>query len=481
VIAFALVLFATDAPGPGLDPDAVHYLGAATSLVRHAGYRVPIGSWSAADSTQPLAHFPPGFPTAIAIPEAAGLPPIQAARLVIALSAFASAALLFLLVHAACGPRVAALTVAIAASTPALVGVHLAILSEPLFMALALATIVLVLDDRPWAAGLAAAAASMVRYAGAAIVAGAVLGLLCRPGPWRRRVRAAIAAVLPAAIGITAWTMRATRTAGSDAIRRVGLYEGLAATLGGGLATIADWLAPGTSGLAIRRHAVALALIALALIGAGARRAWRGAPADGRAHRTLIVVGLVAACYAILIVVARALADPAIPFDERILAPLLLLWEVAAVIAAAVWWRRAPHDRMRLVVAAAALCWGLAAVSVSVYDVRAALIDGIDFASADWRESATVGWVRAHGAGAPIYTNWPAAIYFQAGRATHEVPPTLDALTLRRFGDRLARQRGVLVGFRVPSQGMASPDSIAARLRLRPLARYDDGSVWGPP
>lgn len=475
------MLLATDPPGPGLDPDAVHYLGAASALVQHGSYRVPIGTWSGADSTQPLAHFPPGFPTAIAVPIAAGLPAIQAARLIVALSAFASAALLFLLVHSACGARVAAAAVALAASTPALVDVHLAILSEPLFMALALATIILVLDDRPWAAGVAAAAAAMVRYAGAAIVAGAVLGLLCRPGAWRRRVRAAVAAALPAAIVIAAWTMRAARTAGTDAIRRVGVYRGLLASLRSGLSTIADWLAPATSGLAIRTPAIGVALLVLGTIGWRARRAWRGAPADGRAHRTLVVIGLVAGCYTVLIVVARALADPMIPFDGRILAPLLLLVEIAAVIAAAVWWRRAPRDRLRLVVASAVVCWGLASVSESVSDVRAALIDGIDFASADWRESPTVGWVRAHGAGTPIYTNWPAALYFQAARATHEVPPTLDALTLRRFGDRLARQRGVLVGFIVPSPGMAAPDSIAARLRLRRLAAYDDGSVWGPP
>ena len=39
--AFWLVLTVTDPPGPGLDPDAMQYMGAAESLVTGHGYRVP--------------------------------------------------------------------------------------------------------------------------------------------------------------------------------------------------------------------------------------------------------------------------------------------------------------------------------------------------------------------------------------------------------------------------------------------------------
>ena len=39
--AFALALAVTDPPGPGLDPDAMAYLGAAVSLARAGSYDVP--------------------------------------------------------------------------------------------------------------------------------------------------------------------------------------------------------------------------------------------------------------------------------------------------------------------------------------------------------------------------------------------------------------------------------------------------------
>jgi hypothetical protein len=78
-----------------------------------------------------------------------------------------------------------------------------------------------------------------------------------------------------------------------------------------------------------------------------------------------------------------------------------------------------------------------------------------------------------------LYTNWPAALYFNAGRASHDLPDVTDALTLRRFRDRLARNHGVLVAFSAPNSDVAPPDSVARVLGLRQIARFSDGSVWG--
>ena len=88
--AFVLVLAVTDPPGPGLDPDALAYMGAAQSLADHLEYRIPSAAWTSADSTAPLAHFPPGYSSLLAVPVRLGMAPVQAARLVNALAAFAS-------------------------------------------------------------------------------------------------------------------------------------------------------------------------------------------------------------------------------------------------------------------------------------------------------------------------------------------------------------------------------------------------------
>src|SRR3979411_3104814 len=46
IVAFTLVLIITEPPGPGLDPDALQYMGAAESLAAHLEYRVPTAEWA---------------------------------------------------------------------------------------------------------------------------------------------------------------------------------------------------------------------------------------------------------------------------------------------------------------------------------------------------------------------------------------------------------------------------------------------------
>src|SRR5579859_2525529 len=91
-LSFGLVLLGTAPPGPGLYGDSAGYLGAAESLVHHGTLRVPFAPYASADSTAPLAQWPPGFSTAIAGPMLAGLGSVTSARYVIAAAAAVSAA-----------------------------------------------------------------------------------------------------------------------------------------------------------------------------------------------------------------------------------------------------------------------------------------------------------------------------------------------------------------------------------------------------
>jgi hypothetical protein len=136
IAAFALVLTVTDPPGPGLDPDALSYMGAARSLVEHGTYRIPTAPWTSADSTSTLAHFPPGYSTALALPVALGMAAPQAARLVEALAASVTVTTLVFVAGAATTALAGALLGVALLATPAMATVHLSVLSEPLFLAL---------------------------------------------------------------------------------------------------------------------------------------------------------------------------------------------------------------------------------------------------------------------------------------------------------------------------------------------------------
>ena len=104
IVAFTLVLAITDPPSPGIDPDALAYVGSAESFALHGEFRIPTSHWPSRDSTSALTHFPPGYSTAMALPVRAGMAPVQSARLVQATAAFVTVATLAFLVGEATAP-----------------------------------------------------------------------------------------------------------------------------------------------------------------------------------------------------------------------------------------------------------------------------------------------------------------------------------------------------------------------------------------
>ena len=485
ILAFALVLLVTDPPGPGLDPDALSYMGAAESLVAHGTYRIPTAPWTSADSTSPLAHFPPGYPTALAFPVALGMTPPQAARLVDALAAAVTVITLVLVVGAATGMPAGVLLGVALLATPAMATVHLSVLSEPLFLAL-LALILAAMvyaPDRPLRAGIMAALGAMVRYAGVSLVGAVVLWPLTRRGPWRERLRRAMLAAAPAVLLEGAWVVR-TRIAsgGQHAIRHFALYGDLGPTLREGGATLRDWLVPETDAewpvphRAVIALAVAAVLVTIVVLGVRAARA----DTRHRAWRTLRACALLVACYAAVVITSRLLADPAIPFDERILAPLLLLVTTAAAVAIACWWRATDSRLARAAVGVALLGWWGSSASVALDDGRFALDYGSDFAGEQWRYSPLLEWARTSGASHPLYTNWPAAVYFHLHRPSYSLPAADEAEALASFVDTLRRRDGRVLLFGAADADDIVAPSLAAQPGLRVLARTSDGVVLAP-
>src|SRR5690349_11862162 len=188
VLAAVLVIAVTQPPGPGLDPDSASYVGAAQSLARGNGYRVPIAAWWTADSTAPLAHFPPGYPTAIALPMMARVAPVQSARFVNAAAAFIDVAVATLLIAQVSGLVTALIAaLAILVMRPFVLA-HLSILSEPLFLAELVATLAVMVAtttvdgrerlQRVLLAGLLGALTTLTRYAGIAIGGAVVIWML---------------------------------------------------------------------------------------------------------------------------------------------------------------------------------------------------------------------------------------------------------------------------------------------------------------
>ena len=494
--AFWGVIEVTEPPGPGLDPDALAYLGTGNSLAHGHGLRVPSSGWASTDTMAPLVHFPPGFPATIALGITAGATPVNAARFVEAAAAAVTAVSVVLAAGAAGGVIAALMALGIAAFTPAFVMVHAGVLSEPLFLALlALFTWQLSRErrgvdmKRTLVLGALAAGATLVRYAGASLVVAVVLEAWWTVdgtwlATWRLRARRALVAAELPAIVLAAWVITRPHSEDAEKIREVGLYtSGIGTMLLGGLHTAARWLAPGVgSDNATTMAAIAVFAALLALVVRTVRAMRRGAvPAtELRLYRATAIV---LCSYAFVVGASRLLADPGIPLDDRMLAPVFLILSLRIGVALAAFWRESllAHRGIVLLTVGitASWIWGSEDVSAGwVHDFRA---DGGDLAGHEWIASPLVAWAAHAPSGTPLYSNWPAAVWFHTWRATHELPSDLDSGTVREFGAKVGREHGALLSFRARAEDYAPPDSLAVLAGLVAVERWPGGTIWRAP
>jgi hypothetical protein len=491
VTAATGVWLCTAPPGPGLDPDAASYLGAAVSLAHGGGYRVPVTPWPASDTTAPLAHFPPGYSTAIAVPVVFGLTATQGARVVNAVAAFAEIAIAVWLVADAVGLIAGVVLGVVLLVMHALVLVHLSVLSEPLFLAFLVAVlvsmrrVVIAPDEKSLiiaalGGGVAAAGAVLVRYAGVAAVGALVLWVVVRPARLGVRVRRAILAALPSILLLGAWVLHASHTSGAHSIRSFGAYGGMGETLRMGLSTVVGWLVPLTSDDTLPgRPWLALVLVLVLAFTTIRGAACAPRPVAATAIRAAMLLAL---AYLFVLVGSRWFADPGIPFDERLLVPLFLLIVIAAGVAIPFWWEGAPR-RARWIGAILLAAWVGASFRATEDDVSWALENGQDFAQQQWVQSPVLAWARANAPRQPLYTNWPPAVLFHLHRAARELPEiadSTDAEVLRAFVDSVRVRHGVILAFDQPSPDFIGLDVLVRAPGLRPIARFADGTVLGP-
>jgi hypothetical protein len=281
--------------------------------------------------------------------------------------------------------------------------------------------------------------------------------------------------VLPAVILFGAWIARSYLTSGTRSIRTLGTYGSFGDTLAMGFSTLVTWLVPLTPDDTLPGRAwIAMGVLAVLLVVLA-----RGALAARRtpAGRVLAALSTLAICYVAILVASRLLADPRIPFDERILVPCFLLVAMAVAIALAAWWPTARRIA-RGVAALLLVGWLVASFRASENDVEWVLENGSDFAQPQWTASPLIAWARANAARQPLYSNWPAAIVFHLHRAAHELPNDSTPTLLRDFADTVRVRGGIIVAFDQPSPDQIGVTALARAPGLRAVARLADGTIF---
>lgn len=469
-----LALWITRPPGPAIAPDSVSYLGAAVSLSQHGTLRAPFADWDAADSTTALTDYAPGYPLALALPIAVGIAPSTAARWIQALALGASTTLALLLLLDVSGLAGVLLGLPLLVLMPALTDVHLWILSEPLFIACTVGTLAMMTrrPERPLAYGVLAALGNLVRFAGVSLVGAAALWAVTRPGTRRQRVQRGALAVAPGVALHLWWRMR-----GMSPVGGIGgvMTAGLIGTLREGLDTTVAWLVP--AHLPSPWH-LGLAVIVAIVLKAMAWRLWRSPTAASRP--LLCTAGLFSGCYIAMLVAARVLVGPDIPFDSRILAPLFVILAMASAAVLAAGWRDGPVVSRGAIIAAVAL-WCVAAAAHDVDSVRQARRFGLGYESPEWQDSPIASWLRTRGEGLTIYSSDPAGTWTITHRPTRFLPSTLASDTVAAFGAKFRARPSALVSLPPELEPQVPGDSLAAQLGLVIAARTAFGTVWVRP
>jgi hypothetical protein len=464
---------------PGVHGDSVEYLTAAESFRAGGTFTIPITHWSRADSVAELSHFPPGYSAVLSGVMRLGLPPQAAALWVTALAAGVVVAGVGLLVLPF-GLLAATLSAGALLATPVFVRLHLAIWSEPLFMATTM-LLVLALVRRPgvhWLHGLLAAAGLAVRYVGVAgTLAAVVMGGL-RGGTPRERAAAMAQAGLPSLFFVLWWSRRVDTS--GEAIREFGVQAGMDRVVAQLAGLAAEWPIP--RGLMSAVWPGGATLIGAVVLGVGAILVWYASrePEWKQEPRKAVVRSALVymACYLSVVVASRLFADPRIPFDARIFFPVLVLSTVLA-IAAAVSVARSRGRPGWTVLGIVACGWAVAASSEVRQGVTAVNEYGLYFTSVGWADDPVLRWVVDRSAPyATVYSNEPAMIYFLTGRHAKSLP--LIGEDVDAFARQLDRMPGPVV-FIAPSHVTdVAPQLLVDRLAVERVVGSGMAALYLP-
>jgi hypothetical protein len=451
VLGALLVLEINDSPLlPGAHADSVEYMEAARSLVSGGGLSLPMTSWASPDTLAPLSHFPPGPSLAMAsVMRATGVRPDVAALWIMALAAGATLALTFLLVSETEGWLVGFLSAVLVAALPPFVMVHAAIWSEPLYLPLLLLTLILLVrsPQRPGRAGVAAAASVLVRYLGLATVVSVGLWTFRETRSWRKTLVG-----LGPGVGVFLAWFFVTRIRGG-AMRTWGAFRApFSDTVAQLPEMIRFWLVPNLPLLV----AVALLLGVLATH-LGVRRSLRGP------------LWILIATHLGLILGSRLLVDQRIPFDARILLPVLVLLTVPVV---PVLWKRPLIGPLVLLV------WMGWVGSQDVQGIRTAQAVGLYYTDARWLGSGLLPWLDAETGETRIYSNEPGFVAFHLRRTARFLP-----LRTQDLGDflRVWKERpGAILILQPQRPDEWTVDAYLAGLPVEAAFRTRDGVVLLP-
>ncbi len=437
--------------GLGLVNDSATYIGGAQNLLSGHGYVRSSG----AGELKPITHFPPLFSLLLAACAVGGTNLVQAARSLIVVL-FGLDVMLIGLVSYKISRNYpfALLSAALFGFSDTFLGIYSFALSEPLFLTLALLSLLLLAEafDRDkfaWLAlsGFVLGLVYLTRYAGTALWMTVILALVLLLTDWRqplrraqyRQVVALLSGSLPPVIVWTAYTMVSGSEVGN---RQIAWHPVSLQALFEAIKNLLSVFAPQALLAAFPLAGRAMSALALLLLPALllililevkniARRANAGQRPSG-SQALVIILALFIWLYLVFLVVSISLFDASTPLNDRILS-VIFLAELLLLPAGLAWlWKVTGGKLVFARALVIVLCAGLILTTVQDGLRTAAQLsrDGQGFAQQGWRESRAIQDVKSMSP-VIIYSNKPTAIYLLTGKSAYITPTKIDAVTLK--------------------------------------------------
>ena len=477
VLAGPVLVLACTRHGVAIGGDGVVYVAAARNLLHGDGL-----SWiGPGHDVRPLVIFGPLFPFLLSLLARLGLDPLVGARWVnAALDGINILLFLLTLLWATRQVWIPLMGGVIAVLSPELLALHAGAISEPLFLALLLASLVLLTSylerGTRWrlvAAAVAMGLAYLTRYAGLMFAAASLVALvLPGRGSWRTRLLAAGIYALLFGSFAGAWMLRNHLVLGTATSRSLSLLPpslSLFVSVGD---IVTYWFLPERLPLGLRLGAFLVVGVFLVT----ARIRIRGgsaatAPTDeaGRRRESLFCGVLVLAIVVYLggLIASRALVVPRISIDGRILAPVnLLILLLVLTMVSGIGQAGRTRSRLTSVVVAGTFLFAISNASRGAIRTLVLEADGQGFSSRAWQSSPLVNALRLLPLETPIFTNEVEALYLLADRFAYRLPTGClpeDAMTAMivaencqtpeylvwsaRMRDRIIHERAVLAIF----------------------------------
>jgi hypothetical protein len=496
LVALTVALMGSS-PRVGSTVDSGEYLAVAEGLTSGSGYTMPYLSYDELYPTDPaeldervdLAHFPPAYPTVLAVADVllpGGL--LGTAKWV---SAIAFAVTTLALTSLCRRPRTAVLTTLGVLSVD-LVTIHSMAWSEPLLLAsTAVAVVYAVRYVEGWRrvdlvyVCLAVATASGARFIGTAVGVGIAAGMVAHSA-WLRRPALLVAAagVVPTVL----WFARNAILLGEASEREIAWHPPGAENLRQAVESLGAWTVGAEPwGLLLLLPAVAVAVLVF-VDGGPLRRSLQSS-----VRLQIALAG--AAVYLAFLLGSRAFVDSNIPMDIRLVAPihLFLLIALAALIdavPAATAGDGVRRQRLAVTFAGASLLVG-AVGGVDLADELSGQEDS-GYAAQRWTDSNGIAFIAALSDDTTVVTNAPDAawllaeherlLFLPVGMALYTGGPNLEYdAQLQALATTLRDRPGaVVVHFDRPTRGRSLDLTQETRdaLDLTFLIGLGDATVW---